>query len=109
MTTGDRKFDPEAVEEFKAYIEEKLKDLDEDVVPHMKGGGVLTKGPAFGLIEAGSTEKYNTFYREVFNDIQEVRGNYCAILRGLQAALDGNDVSEAMNCDDLNDLGAALE
>lgn len=82
--SGDRVFDPAAVEEFRQFLQDLLDRLETEVVPELDEGA-LRRAPAFGSAPgaAGALERYLAFRAAVWRNLQHLRGS----LHGLAGAL----------------------
>lgn len=97
---AQRKFDPEALEEFMRVVRENLlKTLEEDLQPLMQEGGPLNKEPAFGHL-AGSDaarEAYTAFHSGTWANLESIRAAYYGMIKTLQDSIDLHEEGENMN------------
>ena len=97
---AQRKFDPEALEEFMRVVREKLlKPLEDELQPLMLEGGALNKEPAFGDLDGSKTalDTYKRFHQGTWDNVEATRAAYYGILKTLQDSIDLGDEAESMN------------
>ncbi|WP_026923450.1 hypothetical protein [Glycomyces arizonensis] len=95
-----RKFDPEALEEFMRVVrEDLLKTLEDELEPLMQEGGSLNKEPAFGQLEGSNTARqaYSTFHSGTWTNLESIRAAYYGMLKTLQDSIDLHEEGESMN------------
>ena len=110
MTTGDRVLDPDAIREFQQFIQEKLDQLNDDIVPVLRNGD-LSYAPAFGRMTSSYNAKseYNRFFTATWDNIQQLRGIYSKMLDELDAALEAHGESETLNTSDNTNIDGQME
>lgn len=77
--------DPEALDEYRAIVQEQLDHLD-TIIPRLKKGNALGRLPAFGQLDASATARtnYATFHQTTWENLQTLR----ASLSGMMQTLD---------------------
>lgn len=97
---AQRKFDPEALEEFMRVVRDQLlKPLEDELQPLMLEGGALNKEPAFGDLEGSKTalDAYKRFHEGTWANVEATRAAYYGMLKTLQDSIDLSDEAESMN------------
>ncbi|MEV3938315.1 hypothetical protein AB0K52_20355 [Glycomyces sp. NPDC049804] len=101
---AERKFDPDAVARYRDFLLYWLEDVLEaegGPISSMRDGA-LKKAPAFGTTSEGkeAATAYGTSHQTVWGNLQALRQSLFGIIQALNAALEGNETSEAYNVDD---------
>jgi hypothetical protein len=101
---AERKFDPDAVARYRDFLLYWLEDVLEaegGPISSMKEGA-LKKAPAFGTTTEGqnAATTYGTSHQTVWGNLQALRQSLFGTIQALNAALEGNETSEAYNVDD---------
>ncbi|QSB05040.1 hypothetical protein [Natronoglycomyces albus] len=109
MAKGDRVLDPEAIQDFQQYIQAQLDHLDNVVVPSMESG-TLSYAPAFGRLDSSvqAARVYNDFFGATWDNVQQLRGVYKAMLKQLNGALGAHDESETANTADTTNIDGQM-
>lgn len=105
MAKGDRVLDPDSIRDFQQYLQAQVDLLDDDIIPAMKTG-VLSNAPAFGRLQASNNARtvYDEFFGNTWDNMQKIRGVYCAMLKQLEGALDAHNESETANTSDTTNI-----
>ncbi|MQM28257.1 hypothetical protein [Glycomyces albidus] len=104
-----RELDPEAIQEYKALIQEQLDHLD-GIIPRLKKGEVLGRLPAFGQLDASATARtnYQTFHSTTWDNLQNLRVSLSGMMETLQASADQSDESDDAVVTDMTNYESEL-
>ncbi|RRR98258.1 hypothetical protein [Glycomyces terrestris] len=104
-----REIDTEAIQEYKALIQEQLDHLDE-IIPRLKKGQVLGRLPAFGQLDASATARtnYETFHSTTWDNLQNLRVALSGMMATLQDSADLSEESDDAAVTELNSYEGEL-
>lgn len=104
MTNENRAFDPDAVDEFIAYLESEAEALKSKIIDHhFKNGGALSRMPAFGV--GGGSDllraDYTAFHASTWGNLQGVVAAYTGFVETLEAIKDSYAAADAAGAAEL--------
>ncbi|WP_025272903.1 hypothetical protein [Haloglycomyces albus] len=96
MSSGERKLDPEALEEFITKAREQIDVIEDELVKKLRPGEVLGKQPAFGHLGSSDSaqETYEGFHRSTWDNLQNFRLNLYGLIDIAEKAIESSRTDE---------------
>jgi hypothetical protein len=104
---SDRRFDPEAAEEFIAFLRDEIDTINTRILDaYFASGKPLSKLPAFGIggDSTNLTGKYTQFHGGVWSDLKSLVASYEGFIEALEQTIETNAESEAVTTAELDGL-----
>ncbi|WP_026924060.1 hypothetical protein [Glycomyces arizonensis] len=106
-----RQFDPEAIEEYRLFLDELIDALENRVLPVLSTG-TLSRAPAFGTAPGAAENaaaRYLEFHAATWRNLQYLRGTLHGLEASLAATAAGGDAAEEESAVLFTGAGADLD
>ncbi|WP_026923612.1 hypothetical protein [Glycomyces arizonensis] len=101
--------DPEALDEYRAIVQEQLDHLD-TIIPRLKNGNALGRLPAFGQLDASTTARtnYETFHQTTWENLQTLRASLSGMMQTLDDSAELATDADEESASELEDYDSQL-